>query len=220
MRAHLSLISVCCVAAITHPALAVIVDRAAVAVGTKVITESEIVRRIRLAAFQNGEPPDFSAASRREAAQRLVDLKLVEREMDLGRYERTPHARAAELLAAFTAEHFRSGADALRLALAAIDLTPADLQAELAEQADLLSFTNLRFGPAVEVSDQEIEEYFQNHIQSANASKSAGNPVALADVRGNIEHILANERADLDLDAWLQDQRKRTRIVYLVKELQ
>ncbi len=67
---------------------AAIVDRTAVTVGSKVITDSEITRRIRLAAFQNGELPEFTDKTRREAAQRLVDLKLVEREMDLGHYVR------------------------------------------------------------------------------------------------------------------------------------
>jgi hypothetical protein len=198
------------------PAPAVIVDRAAITVGPKVITESEIIRRIRLAAFQNGEIPDLSLTSRREAAQRLIDLKLVEREMELGNYVRTPPERAKELMTAFTAEHFRGSEEALRLALKVIDLTPADLQEEFAEQADLLSFTSLRFRPAVEVSDQEIEEYYHNHVEQKNAA----NPVRLADVRANIEQILTDERADLALDAWLRDQRQRTRIVYLMKELE
>ena len=43
---------------------AVIVDRIAVAVGDKIITDSEIDLRIRLSAFQNGEKPDFSLSSR------------------------------------------------------------------------------------------------------------------------------------------------------------
>ncbi len=67
---------------IALPLWAVIVDRSAITAGNKVITDSDIVRRIRLAAFQNGVAPDLSLASRREAAQRLIDVKLVEREMD------------------------------------------------------------------------------------------------------------------------------------------
>jgi hypothetical protein len=212
--------SLACLLWLAPAAFAVIVDRIAITVGTKVITESEIIRRIRLAAFQNGQVPDFSDTSRREAAQRLIDLKLVESEMDLGNYTRTPPARAKALLDAFTTQHFRSSPEALRLALASADLTPADLQAEFAEQADLLAFTNLRFRPAVEISEAEIEEYFHNHVESANAAKAGAAPVTLADARANIEQILIGERADLALDAWLRDQRTRTKIVYLEKELQ
>src|SRR3954463_5938517 len=101
------------------PAFAAVVDRTAVTVGNKVITESEILRRIRLTAFQQGLQPDFSDASRRLAVQRLIDLKLVEREMDLGHYERATPELAGSLADAFAAEHFRSSPEALRLALGA-----------------------------------------------------------------------------------------------------
>ena len=211
--------TVLCLALAAIPAFSTIVDRIAITLGAKVITESEIIRRIRLTAFQNGQIPDYSDTSRREAAQRLIDLKLVEREMDIGHYSRTPPDQAKTLLGAFTAEHFRSSPEKLQQALAGLSLTLADLQGELAEQADLLSFTSLRFRPAVQISDQEIEEYFHSHIQAPTGPNKAAGSVTLDEARPNIEQILANERADLDLDAWLRDQRTRTRINYLEKEL-
>ena len=217
MRNGLSFVGLLLVIAL--PVFGVIVDRSAITVGNKVITDSEITRRIRLEAFQNGKLPDFSLTARREAAQRLIDLRLVEREMDVGNYVPTPPAKATELLTVFTAEHFKGSAEALKLSLAAIDLTPADLQAELAEQEDLLSFTSLRFRPAVEQpSDREIEEYYHNHIESQ--VKPGEMAPSLADLRGSIVGILSNERADLDLDAWLRDQRKRIKISYLESDLQ
>ena len=209
----------CLSATIAMPISAVIVDRSAITVGNKVITDSEIIRRIRLTAFQNNRAPDFSLASRREAAQRLIDLKLVEHEMDVGNYVRESPAESAKQLSAFTTERFESSAEALRRALAAIELTPSDLQAELAEQADFESFIELRFLPAVaQTSDQEVEEYYRNHI--VTAVKPGEKPPTLADSRTKIDQILANERADLDLNAWLRDQRAHTRITYLESALQ
>jgi hypothetical protein len=192
-----------------------VVDRVAITVGTKVITESEITQRIRLTAFQNGQVAEFSVAARREAAQRLIDLKLVEHEMDLGHYARIEPARTQALVDAFAAEHFRSSPEALRLALGTASLTPEDLREELAGQADLLSFLNLRFRPSVQVSDQEIEKYFHGNVEP----KAGATPVNLADVRASIEQLLSNERADRDLEEWLRDQRKRTRITWLIEEL-
>jgi hypothetical protein len=204
---------------IAIPLSAVIVDRSAITAGNKVITDSDIIRRIRLTAFQNGQAPDLSLASRREAAQRLIDLKLVEREMDVGNYVHESSDQSAQQLSAFTAEHYRGSAEALRLALSVLNLTPADLQADLAEQADFESFVDLRFLPAVaQASDQEVEEYYRNHIVSA--VKPGETPPSLADSRAKIEQILANERADLDLNAWLRDQRAHTRITYLESALQ
>jgi hypothetical protein len=217
MRARL--ISPALVFLIAMALSAVIVDRSAITVGNRVITDSEIIRRIRLAAFQNGLAPDLSAASRREAAQRLIDLKLVEREMDVGNYVRESPGQSAQQLSAFTAEHFKGSPEAVRLALSVIDLTPGDLQADLAEQADFESFVELRFLPAVaQASDQEVEEYYRNHIVSA--AKPGETSPSLADSRAKIEQILANERADLELNAWLRDQRAHTRITYLESALQ
>jgi hypothetical protein len=194
---------------------AAIVDRTAITVGPKVITDSEITRRIRLAAFQNGQLPEFNDKTRREAAQRLVDLKLVEREMDLGHYVRATPDKAKTLMDAFTAEHFRSSPEALRIALSTMNLTTDDLLAEFAEQADLLTFTTLRFRPAVDVSEQDIEAYYHSQMEGKT------NPLmSLADARATIEETLMSERTDKALDAWLKDQRTRTRIVYLEKELE
>ena len=166
-----------------------------------------------------GAPGLIRCPGRREAAQRLIDLKLVEREMDVGNYARESPAQAAEQVSAFTADHYKGSAEAVRQALAAIDLTPADLQADLAEQTDFEAFIELRFLPAVaQASDQEVEEYYRNHI--ASAPKLGEKPPSLADSRANIERILANERADLDLDAWLRDQRAHVRITYLESALQ
>ncbi|MGA8577407.1 MAG: hypothetical protein WB579_01900, partial [Bryobacteraceae bacterium] len=62
-------------------ASATIIDRIAVSVGNRVITTVDIDRAIRVPAFLNGQQPDFSAASKRAAAERLVEQTLVRREL-------------------------------------------------------------------------------------------------------------------------------------------
>lgn len=165
---------------------AVIVDRVAIVAGGRVITDSDIDARIRLTAMQNGTPPDFSPAMRREAAQRLIDQRIVEREMDLGRYPRLDSAQRAGLLTAFAASVFGGSTDALDSALTAAGLTRAQLEADLARQSELLGFLNMRFRPAVPETEEKA----------------------------------AAEHADRELEAWLADQRKRTRIVFVERELQ
>src|SRR4051795_2405586 len=58
-----------------------IIDRIAVSVDRTVITESEVIRQIRITALLNGEQPDLSAANRRETAERLVEQALMRREI-------------------------------------------------------------------------------------------------------------------------------------------
>jgi hypothetical protein len=188
----------------------VIVDRIAIAVGDKIITESEVDLRVRLTAFQNGEKADFSPASRRRAAGELIDQRLVEREMDTGHYPRLEPAGRAALLADYEKTEYTSDPASLAKALAAYGLTPQDLEDDLGRQSDLLSFVNLRFRPAVQVTDEDIQKYF-----AENGLKGS-----LNDMRAQIEQKLTAERADKELDLWLQDQRRRTKIDYLEKDLE
>jgi hypothetical protein len=192
---------------------AVIVDRVAVAVGNKVITQSDIDRRIRLTAFENSGTPDFSLASRKEAAERLIDQRLVEREMDIGQFPRVALEHEKELLAAYEKSNHQSDYAALRRRLAAYGLSESDLEDDLARQQNLLTFLDLRFRPAVQVAEQDVQKYFDEKIPEA------GEQQTLSALRPEIERLLANERADRDLEDWLKDQRRRTRIDYVDKDL-
>jgi hypothetical protein len=202
-------------------ARAVIVDRIAISAGDKIITESEIDLRIRLTAFQNREKPDFSLASRRRAAQQLIDQKLIEREMDVGHYPRLDVIGRKALLTDYEKTGYKSDPVSLAKALAVYGLTPEDLGDDLGRQSDLLTFLNLRFRPAVQVTDQDIQKYFdENVLKSAGKTLQQAQAGALNQMRAEIEQKLTGDRADKELDLWLQDQRKRTKIEYLEKELE
>jgi hypothetical protein len=190
------------------PALATIVDRIAITLGPQVITDSEIDQRIRLTAFENGQQPDFSPASRKQAAQRLIDEKLVEHEMTVGHYPGMPDDRKPALLAAYEKD---GGAAKLDADLKQRGLTRDDLLNDLARQQNLLTFLNLRFRPAVQVPEQEVQKYYREHFAHAN--------VPLNEVRSAIEQKLTDARADTELDQWLKRQRERTGIEYLEKDL-
>jgi hypothetical protein len=75
------------------------VDRIAITAGNQVITDSEIDQRIRLTAFENGDQPNLAPAVRKTAADRLIDEKLVEHEMEVGHYPRMSAERRKALLA-------------------------------------------------------------------------------------------------------------------------
>jgi parvulin-like peptidyl-prolyl isomerase len=208
MRITIPLIAISLMPAIQ--ARAVIVDGVAITVGNKAITESEIDQRIRLTAFQNGEKADFSLAARRQAASKLIDQKLIEREMDVGRYPRAAPEAGKNLLADYAKTNYKSNPIAMAAALQTYGLTPQDMADELALQSEMLTFLNLRFRPAVQVTDEDVLKYFTDQIQQGS----------LNEMRAEIEQKLTIERADKELDAWLQDQRKRTKIEYAEKDLE
>ena len=146
--------------ALAAPALAGIVDRIAVTVANRVVTASDVETRLRLSAFQNGEQPDFAVAARRSAVQLLIDQRLIEREMEVGRYPQLGAEERTRLVPAFAASGYNGSVTELEQALAGAGLTRQDLEDDLARQSELLTFLNLRFRPAVQVSDEEVERLF------------------------------------------------------------
>jgi hypothetical protein len=201
--------------AICGTGAAATVDRVAVAVGNRVITESSIEERIRLTAFQNRAEPDFGVASRKQAAEMLIDQKLVEKEMEVGRFPRTGAARSQEELAAFEKTEYGGDHAALLEALQKYQLTDAGLMEELGRQADLLTFLDLRFRPAIQVSEQDLQKYFEEVVPSGPGKEQLG----FGGLRAAIEEKLTQERADNEMEMWLKDQRKRTKIDYVEADL-
>ena len=92
-------------------------------------------------------------------------------------------------------------------------ISEADLQEDLARQSDLLSFLNVRFRPAVQVSDGDVRAFFDKTVKPLQPNAS------LNDFRSQIEQRLAGERADNEMEGWLKEQRKSARIDYLEKDL-
>ncbi len=136
--------------------------------------------------------------------------------MDVGHYPRLEETRRKALLAGYEPD-----ADALAKALAAYGLKPPDLEEELGRQSDLLTFLNLRFRPAVQVTDQDVQKYFaETVLKGPGKTLQEAQAGALNEMRAEIQQKLTNDRADKELDLWLTDQRNHTKIEYLEKDLE
>jgi hypothetical protein len=194
------------------------IDRIAISVGNRVITESDIDREIRVTAFQNGVKPDFSVAVRKETARRLVEQKLVRRELETSRY---PTPSPSEVLVEFEKIKQSVATDdaGYQRALTEYGVTEQDLKDAVLWQLTLLLFTEVRFRPSVQVSDQEIRDYFEKVIRPAAEQAHPDEPIALEDYRDRIESTLAEPRVLKEVDRWLTEARRRTEIVYHDEEL-
>jgi peptidyl-prolyl cis-trans isomerase SurA len=190
-----------------------IIDRIAVSVGNRVITTSDLDREIRVTAFLNGAQPDFSAANKRATLDRLVEQKLVRNELESARYPTPSPSEVEPELAAFRKKHFPDDA-VFASALAAAGLTLQELRDELLWQRTLLMFIDLRFRPGVQVSDQEIQDYFEQTVAPAARLANPGTAVKLEDYRDQIEQTLTGRKVDQEMDRWLAAARRRTEIVY------
>jgi hypothetical protein len=188
-----------------------IIDRIAVSVGSSVITTSDLDREIRVTGFLNGIKPDFSQEARRATAERMVEQKLVRRELELSKYPVPEASAAGPELERFKKSHYKTEQEFQR-ALAEYGLTEQDVKDELLWQLTLLRFIEVRFRPGVQVSDQEIEDYFDKVVKPVAQAAHPGQPVSLEDYREQIEETLTGKRADQEVDNWLKQTRRRTEI--------
>jgi Fe-S cluster biosynthesis and repair protein YggX len=205
-------IAVCLSGMLAAAARAEIVDRIAVSVGSRVITETDLAREIRITALLNNEKPDFSPANKRRTAERMVDQTLVRNEMQESRY---PPPTAADTEAALQEEKTRYGNEAAYLrALAAYGVSEEDLKARLTWQLMLVHFIDVRFRPGIQITPEEILKYFDEHMRAAWMQAHPGQTPSVDDNRASIERTLISQAADQQVEQWLKEARRRNHIQY------
>jgi hypothetical protein len=195
------------------PLHAEIIDRIAVSVGNQAITSSQLDREIRVAAFLNRTPPDFSPTARRAAAERMVEQKLILRELENSRYPAPAESEVEPILDKFKKDNFPGDED-YRRALAASGISEQDVKESELWQRRLLLFIDVRFTPGVQVSDLDIRDYFTNAVEPAARAAHPGQPVTLEAYRAQIEDKLKGEQVDRQMNAWLDNARLRTTVVF------
>lgn len=193
-------------------AAAEIVDRIAVSVGNRVITETDLDREIRLTALINNEKPDFSPANKRQTAERMVDQTLVRNELEASRY---PPPSAADVEAALDEEKARFGDDAAyRRALIEYGVSADVLKGRLTWQLMLLRFIDVRFRPGIQIGGEEILKYFNEHMRAGLMQAHPGQTPSMEDYHAGIEQTLIGQAADQQVEQWLKEARRRTHIQY------
>jgi len=209
---HPLITSVLLALAFTHTAPATTIDRIAVSVGERVITTSDLDREIRVTAFLNGIKPDFSPATKRTTADRMIEQKLIEREVENGRYPTPPPESILPALEDFQKRFYPDPA-AYQRALTAYGISDDDVRKQLLWQRTLLEVIDIRFRPTIQVTDEQIQSYFDKVVAPAAQAAHPGETPSLADYRDKIEQTLVGQREDEQLDTWLRDARRRIEVV-------
>jgi len=190
-----------------------IIDRIAVSIDNQVITESEILMQLRLAAFLNSEPFDSSPSAKRQAAERLIDQKLMRKEMDAGHYLQPADNEVQAVLKQVQQQRFSDQKD-YQEALRTYSITEQDLKKYLGWQLAFLRFMDVRFRPGIGVSDDEIQARFNKERPHLHKEAGADNTDSLTDFRDRIEENLIERQVDEQASEWLAAARKRARIEF------
>ena len=187
------------------------IDRIAVTVDKQVITESDLIRDLRVGAFIDGKPVDLTASAKREAAVHLVNQILILREardshLDLGSPE-----DAAQLLAAEKSK-FASESE-YRQALQQYGISEADVSAHLLNGWRALRFTDQRFRSVVQMSETELRQYYENLAANWRKAGRASIPT-FEESRDQVEKLALEDRTLKALDEWLAAERDSQQIQY------
>jgi hypothetical protein len=177
-------------------------DRIAVTVGRHVISEHDILQDVSISAFLDGKSPDYGADQKHKAAERLVDQYLV---LEDATETRVPPPPAADVAGLLTPIKARYASDReYRAGLAQAQISETELAAHLLSGLRMLRYTDLRFRPEVQLSEETLRAYYNklNPPQTFEASV------------GDIEKLLTDQQTMQALDRWLEMARSETVIVY------
>jgi len=184
-----------------------IIDRIAVSVGNQVITASDLDREIRVTAFLNGANPDFTPTGKRRTADRMVEQRLVRRELEMSRYPTPAPSDVDPVLRKFQEERYPKPGD-YETALARYGITDSQVRDEILWQLTFLRFVQVRFRAGIQVGDEEAREYFEKNVKPAAERDYPGQAVSFDEYRDSIEDTLAQQQVDRALNAWLQEAKR------------
>ena len=190
----------------------VVIDRIAVVVGKQVVKLSDIDRDLRDTTFLNREPLVINKETKRKAAERLIDQAVIRDEIASGGYQRATDADAMAMLAQIPQNRYGGSETRFQQALKQYGITEDELRAQLLWQLTVLRFIDERFRPGVQVTDEEMREYYDQHLAELKREYPKAN--SFDALKPKIQNSIEGERINQQFEMWLDNARKRSRIEY------
>ena len=191
------------------PASATVLDRIAASVGSHVITQSDLIQYLRVSAFLDQKPVILSGEEKLKAANHLVDQYLILSDAERNHVTLPAEADARSLLDR-TKALFGSEAD-YRAALQKYGITEQDVSSQLLAGLQTLRYSDFRFRPEVQLSDQEMRDYFDK-LMKGPGSTSASTGGSFAENRERVQTLMTDQRVMQALDQWLTVVREENHV--------
>lgn len=188
-----------------------ILDRTVAVVGDRAITLSEVEEQLALEALDQGTPAEMTPQRYREVVERLIRLRLVQREMSLAGFTGTMDDEGRRQWEAMQ-ENF-GGAEAFQKSLAQQGLTEETVRGFLRQQLDFQQFVDFRFRTGLVVTREEVESYYEKEYKPR--LPASVEPLSLEQVYSKLEVELLDRRVDPMLEDWINRVRTQTRITIL-----
>jgi hypothetical protein len=189
---------------------AAVVDRIAVSVDKRVITEADLILDLRVSAFLDHKPVDLSIAAKRAAAVRLVDRTLLLQEASTSHEDLSTDYMGCQV---DPKQSYSTDAE-YRAALLEYHLTEDQLKTHLLDGQHACEFSDSRFGPEVQITEQELHDAYTTYAADwAKAHPNEAVPT-FDQSREEIEQLLTVQRISAKLDVWLEMAQAEHRIEY------
>jgi peptidyl-prolyl cis-trans isomerase SurA len=183
------------------------IDRLLAAVNGKVITEGDLklARSLDAVIFSKNEASD----SENRSLSRLIDLELLRQELKNFGMVKEDETEVASRLQALRETY--AGTGGLAAFLQRFGLQESELVSYLRLESAILQFVNFRFRPFVNVTQEEINQYYQKKLAS-QLEKAGLELPPLTQVSTRIEEILREEKINEVLEQWMANIRRNSRI--------
>lgn len=182
-------------------ARAELVDRIVAIIDRDVIMLSEAEQAILLVELSSGE-----AAGLRDVVERLIEARLIEREVARFTDAPVPDELVEDRLARVRSSF--ATAEALDAMLASRGMTRAELRSDVSRQLTVNRYLERRFRALTYVTDDEIESYFSAEVLPELSDERGPTLEEIDQIRRILEEQRFNER----VDQWIEGLKKRTRI--------
>ena len=186
------------------PSGTITVDGIAARIEGDIVTESQLNE---LAGFQR--LVDGKSGARADLMRELTDQWIVNTEAQTARFAQP---KAEDVTQAYNDLEKRfSSPDAFQSEIAAAGLTATAVRRQLALQIYLSRFMDYKFRPAAQVSESEIEEYYNGEFTKDTQAHGEKLP-PLEDVHADIRRLLTEKIINQRVAKWLDDARPRLRV--------
>lgn len=186
------------------------IDGIAARIEGDIITDSQVRE---LAAFQ--QLVDGKPKPRDEIIRELADQWVVRQEAAATRYREPPQSDV-DLAYSQLVKNFSSPGD-FQSRLIAVGLSDATVRRLLREQLYLSRFLDYRFRPAAEVSEKQVQDYYDNEL--VPELKKRGDKIPpLDDVDDKVREVLIERAIDQRSAQWLDETRARLNIQMVPQE--
>ncbi len=189
-----------------------VIDRIVATVNGQPILQSEWDVEMRYEALLDQRPLPSTPEAAQAVLDRLIDQELLRQQIKVYRLRAISDSDVVQRIQELRRQIPNGTNDSeWRAMLSRYGLSEEEVKDRIATQLLILRFVDVRVRPTVHVDRRSIEAYYRDKLLPELRLRNA-KEVPLADVTGQIEEILAQQRTDTILSDWLHDLRQQSDI--------